>query len=139
MMQMHDLNISGKRAISFKGEQIAHATNRETTEKTIREWDDVKVYRLDPVWIEEQYQKSLSQYGDRAKRLEPYALGVAKCTTILGDRDFYRVRYPRTLKEALDMVRSLVPQLHREVEEELRLTNSPLPTGHEAGRSPVES
>lgn len=139
MMQMHDLNISGKRAISFKGELLAHASNRETSETTIREWDDVKVYRLDPQWIEEQYQKAVTQYGDRAKRLEPYALGIAKCTTILGDRDFYRVLYPRTIQGALDTVRSMVPHLYRELGEELRLGNSPQATGHETGRSPVES
>lgn len=140
MYQAYDLNISGKRAISFIGEEIAYVSNRETSEETRRLWDDVRIYRLDPEWAEEQYQKNKQKYGDRARRLEPYRLGIAKCTSWEGSRDNYRVFYCRSIEQVLDIVRAQVPHLHREVGEELRLGTTPSRGAleHESRRSPVE-
>jgi hypothetical protein len=138
MYKICDLNISGRRSISFMGEELAIVNNRETSEKTKRLWDEVRVYRLDPEWAEEQYQNNRKRYGNRARRLEPYRLGIAECTKWEGRRDYFRVFYCRSLEQVTDIVRSKVPHLSREVEEELRLSSHPQEVLDESRRSPVE-
>lgn len=135
-----DLNISGKRAVSFWAEELAYVSNRETSEETKRRWDDVRAYKVDPEWAEEQYQKARARFGNRARKLEPFRLGIARCTTWDGERDSYRVFYLNTIEQMLDVLRSQVPHLYREVEEELRLSTAPpRKLEHETRRSAVES
>jgi hypothetical protein len=141
MYKPYDLNISGRRSISFMGEELAYVSNRETSEETKRLWDDVRIYRLDPDWAEEQYQKNRKRFGNKAKRLEPYRLGLAKCTRWEGSWDTYRVFYCRTLEQVRNIVRAQVPHLHRETEDQLRLSTAPPQEAleHDARtRNPVE-
>jgi hypothetical protein len=131
-MEKHILNISGKRSTAFIGEEIAIATNRDSNEETKFEWDAVRVFRVDPEWAKRQQLKT-------GKKIDPYRVGVAKCTIWEGERDRYRVFYCRTLPQVLGIVRMHLPIFDQEIAEKLKLNNAPIRTlEHESSRSPVE-
>lgn len=132
-MENHILNVSGKRSVGFVGEEIATATDRDTNEETRFEWDTVRVFKVDPEWARRQEAKT-------GRKIDPYYVGVAKCTIWIGDKDRYRVLSARTLPQILGMVRMHVPKFDREIAEKLKLNNAPLRTlEHEPSRSPMES
>lgn len=131
-MERHSLNVSGKRSVGFYGEEIAWATNRDTNEDTRFEWDDVRVFKIDPAWKARQEEKL-------GKKLAPYTVGVARCTIMKGDRDRYKVFDAWKLPQVIGIVRSHLPEFEIEITEKLKL-NTPLGTlEHESSRSPVES
>jgi hypothetical protein len=134
MYSKHSLNISGKRSVTFMAEEIAFASNRETSEETMDDWDAVKVYKIDPDWAAQQEKETGS-------KIDPYTVGVARCSKWLGKRDRYRVFYCQTIGQILGIVKSHATIFLREIEEELRL-NGYTPTGelgHESRARPVES
>jgi hypothetical protein len=133
MYSRQELNISGRRSIGFYGELIATENNRETSEDTQFEWDRVKIFKIDPEWARQQAEKT-------GKVLDPYRVGIARCTKMEGDRDQYRVFYCKTIEQILGVMQSHLPVFHHKIEEQLRFYNTP--TGgleHEfPARSPVE-
>jgi hypothetical protein len=127
-----ELNVSGRRPIAFMGEEIAMESNRETSEKTRFDWDAVRVFKLDPVWAAQQEKKT-------GKRLDPYRVGIARCTKWEGERDRYRVFYARTVPQICGIVRSHLPIFLRSIEEQLRITNSTVGAlEHESSRNSME-
>ena len=128
----HELNISGRRSIGFYGEEIAGGSNRETDENTRWEWDAVRIFKIDPDWAKHQEEKT-------GKKLDPYRVGIARCTKMEGDRDKYRVFYCKTLDQILQIVKSHLPIFNREIEEQIRYYNVPTGgLGDESRARPVE-
>jgi hypothetical protein len=132
MYRKHILNISGKRSTGFIGEEIAMASNRDTSEETKFEWDAVRVFKIDPEWAARQEAKN-------GKKLDPYRLGSARCTIMEGDRDRYRVFYAKTLMQVVGIVRSHLPVFYRDIEEQLRFHNAPRTLEYASRTSPMES
>jgi len=118
MYDKHILNISGRQSIAFMGEEIASASNRDTSEETKYEWDAVRVFKIDPEWADRQERKT-------GNKIDPYIVGFAKATLWVGEHNRFRVFYARTLPQVLGIVRSHLPAFHREIEEQLRLNNAP--------------
>jgi hypothetical protein len=133
-MDKHILNISGKRSTAFMGKEIAAATNRGSSEETEFDWDTVRVFRVDPEWARQQQAKT-------GKVIDPYRVGIAKCTIWEGERDRYRVFYARTLQQVNGIVRTNLPQFEREISDKLRLNTvtPPRQLQHERGRGQVVS
>lgn len=133
MYSEQHLNISGKRSVSFMGEEIVFVSNRETSDATWNEWDAVKVYRIDPDWASDQEKKN-------GKPIDPYTVGIARCTKWKGSRDRYKVIDAKTIEQVLEIVMRQVPIFHREVEEQLKVNKTPLEArDYEPSRSSVES
>jgi hypothetical protein len=138
MYSRQELNISGRRSTGFYGEEIAGESNRETSEDTRFEWDAVRIFEVDPVWAREQEEKEFKRTGRRIK-IDPYRVGIARCTIMEGDRDKYRVFYCKTIEQVLRVVQSHLPIFHREIEEQLRFYNAPTGgLGHESRARTVE-
>lgn len=133
MYSEQELNISGKRSVAFMGREIAFVSSRETSEDTYYEWDALKIYEIDPEW-------ALQQEKNSGRKIDPYTVGIARCTKWMGSRDRYRVFHARTLKDVLGIVHSRLPVFDREVQEQLKLNNEPLRNlGNEPRRSSVVS
>jgi len=133
MYTKHILNISGKQSIAFMGEEIAMASNRDTGGSTDVEWNAVRIFKIDPEWADQQERKN-------GKRILPYTLGFQKGELWLGGSNLFRVAHANNISQVLDIVMSRLPIFHREIEEQLRLNNSP--TGvleHESRARSVES
>ena len=118
MREIH-LNISGKRAIAFMGEEIAMATIRDTSRETKSRWEAVRIYEVDPEWAERQKEKT-------AKETAPYRVGIAKCTIWEGERDDYKVCRAWAKPEILGIVRMHVPKLDQEIADQLGISNAPI-------------
>lgn len=134
MYSKESLNISGKRSITFMAEAIAFASNRETSEETMDDWDAVKVYKIDPDWAAKQERET-------GTHIDPYTVGIARCTKWIGKRDRYKVFHCQTIGQILGIVKSHARIFLREIEEEMRL-NGYTPTrilDHEARRNPMVS
>jgi hypothetical protein len=118
-MEEHSLNISGKQSLTFMGEELAMVSSRNTSKDTRYEWDTVRVFRVDPVWARNQQAKT-------GKVISPFKVGWEHRSTWEGDPNRYRVFHPRTLEQAVGIVRSWVPQFEREISYKLRInTQSP--------------
>lgn len=131
-MQKHILNISGRQSIAFMGEELAMASNRDTSEKTTTEWDTVRIFKVDPVWAKNQQAKT-------GKVIDPFKVGWEHRSIWEGDHNRYRVLHTKTLEQAVGVVRSHIPQFEREISDKLRLNNPLGALRHEPSRSPVES
>lgn len=126
------MNISGRQSIAFIGEEIAMASNRNTSKDTETEWDTVRVFRIDPEWARNQQAKT-------GKVIDPFKVGWEHRTIWEGDPNRYRVFHVRTIEQAAGIVRSWIPHLEREICEGLRLNNPPQLLEHETRRSAMES
>ena len=118
MREIH-LNISGKRAVAFMGEEIAMATTRDTSKETKSRWEAVRIYEVDPEWAERQKEKT-------AKETAPYRVGIAKCTIWEGERDNYKVFHAWAESKILGILRMHVPKLGQEIADQLGIGNAPV-------------
>jgi len=132
-MERHSLNISGRQPLTFMGEEIATASDRGTSKKTIDEWDTIRVFRVDPIWARNQQAKT-------GKIISAFKVGWEHRSTWEGDHNRYRVFHPNTLEQAVGIVGSWVPQFEREISYKLRINNqAPGTLQHESSRSSMES
>jgi hypothetical protein len=133
MYTKQHLNISGRRSITFMARKLASVSNRDTSEETRDAWDQVYVYEIDPDWANKQEREN-------GTTILPYTVGIARCTKWKGGRSRFKVIDANSIEQVLDVVRTRIPVFLREVEEQIKLDNTPQePLEYEPSRSQVES